>query len=400
MTAHLLLAPDYVFSLSAALLILVLLLGFFVGEFVCTTIVPIRRQSYHRIETLEAHSHNRRFKHRLHMSILFIGTVSVLGSLAYLWIFISHFGSLFGLLSAGWLIREEMGSGAISVPLTVRAFALLSYSGVSLALVYWIRYGLRPFLALPFLSVLIMGTAQAARAGTFMVLISIVVGSYWRDRSTAKIGIGQRFIKRAIYFFLVILVIFIIGLMYREQSSSLDIDHLQQLLTFRSYSVGALSAFSVFLDQHNFASDLTWGRYSFASFFELVGLHKFTSFGYYDEYLPISTSTNDYTNVYTIFRSLIEDFGILGALFFMLSVGAGTRLAYAKAINGGPGALAFVCGMYAMFVYSPIAPMTQHNSIVVSWIFPPFILWLMQSRRLSVHRRGLEIDESTRRTAV
>lgn len=382
MTAHLLFAPDYLFSQSAALLILVLLLAFFIGEFVCSKAFPIRLQGSHEIEVSLEHPDNKiLFEYRLRMSILFIGALSFFGSLAYLRIFIDHFGSLFNLLSAGWLIREEMASGAINVPLIVRAFALLGYSGISLALVYWIRYGMRPLIVLPFLGVLIMGIAQAARAGTFMLLITIIVGSYWRDRSAGKTNIGLRFIRRMFFFLLIILAIFILGLMLREQNFSLDIDGLSQLKSFRIYAIGAISSFSVFLDQHNFDSDLTWGRYSFASFFELVGLYEFDSFGYYDEYLHISTSTNDYTNVYTIFRSLIEDFGILGALFYMLSLGVATRFAYTKAINGSLGALAFILGIYTMFVYSPIAPMTQHNSIVVSWILPPLILWFLRIRR-------------------
>jgi oligosaccharide repeat unit polymerase len=169
--------------------------------------------------------------------------------------------------------------------------------------------------------------------------------------------------------------------MFREQQFSFDSDQFSHLKSFRIYAVGAISSFSAFLDKYDSGTPLTWGRYSFASFAQMIGLHQFGSFGFYDDYLDISQTSNDYTNVYTIFRSLIEDFGIKGSILYMLTLGIITRMAYSCAVEGSLPALSFILGIYAMFVYSPIAPLTQHNSIIISWILPAFILSIITKNK-------------------
>lgn len=380
--SHYLLAPDYIFSYEAAFLILTLLLIFFIGDYIGSLIKIIKKP----IELLPVNSNEKTIEHiilekKIRKTVVFFSFLSLAGAFIYLNIFINHFGSLNNLLSSGWLIREEMAMNAISVPLVVRAVALLGYSAVILAMVYWVRFGIKPFIALPFLGIIIMGVAQAARAGTFMLIIIVFVTSYWRDIYMGQKNIGIRLIKRIFIFTFLLLFIFILGLMYREQSFKFNSDEFSQLKNFRIYAVGALSSFSVFLDNYDMNSSLTFGRYTFASLFQLFDLYEFESFGYYVDYLYISRTSDDSTNVYTIFRSAIEDFGFLGSALYMLILGFFSRLAYSKAMKGNLAALSFLIGIYTMFIYAPIAPMTQHNSIIVSWIFPSLILSAIIRRR-------------------
>lgn len=377
-TAHLILAPDYIFTLVSSVLITTFLFVFFIGEYLGSKINPFRKKTIISQELLFSIERKRKLETQLRKITIGISLVSLAGASIYFLIFVNHFGSISGLLSAGWLIREEMAIGAISVPLYVRSTALLSYSAILLSMVYWVRFGPRFFIILPFLSIFIMGIAQAARAGTFMIIIIIFISSCWRDLSTYQKYIGLIILKRIFLFTVFILLIFVAGLMFREQSFYFSIDDFSKLLSFRLYALGAISSFSSFLDQHDFSAPLTWGRYSFASFFQLLGLYDFDSFGYYDDYLYISNTSNESTNIYTIFRSLIEDFGILGSFILMFLLGLISRIAFNSAIKGNLAALSFVISMYTMFVYSPIAPMTQHNSIIISWILPPIILFLLK----------------------
>ena len=94
-----------------------------------------------------------------------------------------------------------------------------------------------------------------------------------------------------------------------------------------SYTLGQLYAFSDFFsytigDASNspFKDDYySLGAYTFASIFDMLGVGKDFPPGMYDEsgsYLEIFQ-----TNIFTFFRGLIYDFGILGSLLFMFVFG-------------------------------------------------------------------------------
>jgi len=390
--AHLLLAPDYKFSYEAGLVIDILIFAFFSGELIVNILTRNYFKNinkYVRTEQL----YDNKFKKRLKLTIIILGSISIIGSLLYFYIFYRHFGSFTNLFTAGWLIREEIGAGLISVPFAIRFITLIAYSVVLLSLVYWIRYGFKFFIMMPFVSILIMGITQAARAGTFMMLIIIFVASCWKDIFNGLRNVGFRFTKRVLFFSFIILSIFIVGLMYREQNFTLDLIDNRQLKVFRIYAFGAISGFSEFIEAYNFESSLTLGLYSFSSLFELLGIQKL-AFGFYDEYLFISNANDDYTNVYTIFRSLIEDFGIIGSIFYMFTLGCILAFYFKLAIKKNLPAIAFICIMYTLLVYSVIAPLTQHNSLLLSFIMPPLIISIITSKYKSKvnHKLIVNID--------
>jgi oligosaccharide repeat unit polymerase len=255
----------------------------------------------------------------------------------------------------------------------VRGLSLIAYTGVILALVYYVLYGFRLTLAIPFIAILIMGVAQAARAGTFILLLMILAATFWRDIYEKKKNLFFSLLTRLGVVVLVILVIFIFGLMLREQNFQFSFDDSEKFRFFKIYAVGALSSFSVFFDGYDFGNDLTYGRYTFASLFQMLGWHQFESFGFYDEYLVISDN-GDYTNIYTILRSLVEDFGLIFTILISLILGGVLDVIYNCAIRRKLEYLAIIIGIYGYILYSPLAPLTQHNSIVVSWILSPLIL--------------------------
>ncbi len=65
----------------------------------------------------------------------------------------------------------------------------------------------------------------------------------------------------------------------------------------------------------------------------------------------------------------------------MAILGAVCAALYRKAITGSLAALSCLIGLSAMCVFSAIAPMTQHNSIVAGWIIPPLVIryWLLKA---------------------
>jgi oligosaccharide repeat unit polymerase len=373
------LAPDMIFSLEAGLLVFSLIVSFCIGEYV--ELFPSRTRRIRKMDSsaFRYASEDRVFQKRLERVIWTTGAISVAGSILYLFIFIRHFGSFVGLLTAGWAIREEIGTGAISVPLSVRMLFLLAYPVISLALVHWVLFGFRWFLFLPFLAILIFGATQAARAAIFIVIIWVFLANLWKDMVKRGCISAASIAKRIVLYPVLVLMIFIMGLMYREQSIGTMEDYSRYLHVFNVYTFGGISALSAFLDSYKNSMEMTLGLYSFSSFFELLGIKKL-SFGFYDEYLVISRLYGDTTNVYTMFRPLIEDFGLAGSHIYMLLLGAISSKIYAMTLRGSLPALASITALYTLLVYSPIAPFTQHTSLLLCLIIPAVLIKATQFR--------------------
>lgn len=380
--AHMLLAPDFKFSFATGLMIDLLIISFFSGEFVVVSTWHNNRKfkvgSY--CSVVQKAEYRNKLEKKLSGAIILLSCISFIGALLYLYIFYNYFGSFIKLFTAGWLIREDMAEGLIMVPFFIRAMALTAYSALVLSLCYWIYFDFKWILTLPFISMLLMGVTQAARAGTFMMLIIIFIAAFWRDKLNGGSNIGFRLFKRVVKFTSLFLLVFALGLAYREQNFDQDFFGDQQLDTYKSYAFGAISAFSVFLDKYSLDADLTYGLYSFSSLFELLDIKKLPT-GFYDEYLLISSVSNERTNVFTLFRSLIDDFGILGSIVYMFLMGAIFSYAFIRVIRGDIAALGFILMAYTMIVYSVIAPLTQHNTILLAFVMPSLVLYVITKNK-------------------
>jgi hypothetical protein len=71
---------------------------------------------------------------------------------------------------------------------------------------------------------------------------------------------------------------------------------------------------------------LTFGYYSFKPIFDMFGGTKVFPPGYYLD----SYNYHDYitTNLFTYYRALIQDFGLLGSCFFIFFIGIGIHYSY------------------------------------------------------------------------
>ncbi len=122
-----------------------------------------------------------------------------------------------------------------------------------------------------------------------------------------------------------IVVSFLSRGLYESDDSSFVVDRL--LAYMASYSSGHLYGFS------DWFSDLlrsrsvnyyapyqhSYGFYTFMPVFKLLGSEKTVPLGIFDEYLTYGDTLS--TNIYTIFRGLIMDFGVIGSVVYMLVTG-------------------------------------------------------------------------------
>src|SRR6185503_3626103 len=106
-----------------------------------------------------------------------------------------------------------------------------------------------------------------------------------------------------------------------------------------------IAAFGIWFDRVGFhASGLLLGGRTFRRPFEIIGI----SFELPPEIDVGFTSSN----IYTVFRDLLEDFGSVGALLVVFGVGALARKVYAATSRGEPGAVPWLTLVYALAITS------------------------------------------------
>lgn len=125
--------------------------------------------------------------------------------------------------------------------------------------------------------------------------------------------------------------------------------------------------------------NLLLGRMSFASLYSLIGVAEKKA-GLYSESVVVAGFHQ--TNIYTMFRGLIMDFGILGSciLFFFLGYLI-TKLREEVRTNPQKQHYIFFVGLfYSVVFWSHIASLLNYNSIVVAVLVASALVWLQINR--------------------
>ena len=235
-----------------------------------------------------------------------------------------------------------------------------------------------------------MGITQAGRAGFMMLIFQIFIATYWREiyNNIIKKVTPHNFFRTPEYILatsslkLVIFIslIFIGGDMLRSQNFTFNDDILLQgISSFKSYLFGGIAGFTSYIKDYKF-NEFGFGRFTFSSLFELLGIHKNTP-GIYTDYLQISNiDLSLETNIFTAFRQLIDDFGIIGSILFMFFFGSMSYYFFRKAIRGDVASIAFLIVFYSFIFHTPLLAITVHTSVLISTILPFLIIKLLLKR--------------------
>jgi oligosaccharide repeat unit polymerase len=267
-------------------------------------------------------------------------------------------------------------SGEISVPISSRIGVLIAYPAVVLALSYYFLYGWRWWLLLPFVGVMIFGVAQAGRAGIVIVLLQLGMTIVLRDVTARRRRMAQIVRRVSLFVLLPVLIVSLGGQLLREGTLS-DADtmpfRIEKLV--RDYGFGGVSAFAFFIDHSVEWFSFSGGRYSFASLFGALGIAEQAP-GVYTEYVPIAPD-GDAVNIFTAYRSFIDDFTIIGAAAFYVVSGVITGYCYQRFVGGSGALIAFLVPALSWLAFSPWYSLTYFNSFLASLICPYFLLQLL-----------------------
>lgn len=151
-----------------------------------------------------------------------------------------------------------------------------------------------------------------------------------------------------------------------SQSFVLDI-HEQKL---SNYMLAPPAAFADWYG-HADVSSAEWGARTFAGEFDLLHLRRRIIGRYLEKANILGTES---TNVYTIFRDLIEDFTGFGAALLGACVGGLAGWIYSAGFRDERKALFWLSAFYAVFLFSPIGSLFSFNGAGLAWLVGWFAL--------------------------
>jgi oligosaccharide repeat unit polymerase len=365
-------AADMYSSTTATLIIFLISAFFILGEITGT--VLLAENSYRLINKEAVIGRNNlnsdQYKTRVAVIIKCLGILAVIGTYKYI-VALGIFDS--GDISSSILrigaIREKIFTDEIYVSFFDRIGFLLSYTGVVLSIFYWYFFGWRWWLLIPSAAVLGLGMAQAGRAGIIIVILQWILALYIKAKTTGD----NRLRSKIIFMGTLIFIIFVFIQVFREGLDNFNSESLTRTISsLRGYFFGGVSAFAFYIDNIFDVNSISYGRYSFSSLFSFLGIYEQEP-GIYDFYAAIS-DYGEATNIYTAYRSFIDDFSLLGAVAFYAISGFILSIFAQLFVRGYNLHLAILVPAMSWIICSPMVSLTYFNSFLLSIICPYIIL--------------------------
>jgi len=197
-----------------------------------------------------------------------------------------------------------------------------------------------------------------------------------REVAVHRRRLAQVVRRLSLYVLLPIIIVALAGQLLREGAlAEPDTVPVRVETLIRSYGFGGVSAFAFFIDHSVEWFSFTGGRYSFASLFGALGLAEQAP-GVYTEYVPI-TPDGDTVNIFTAYRSFIDDFTIVGAAALYVVAGVVAGYGYQRFLGGSVLLISFLIPLLSWLAFSPWYSLTYFNSFLASLVGPYLVLRLL-----------------------
>ena len=286
-------------------------------------------------------------------------------------IFSAH--SLAQLATMPGIARLRLFEGDLQIPAYGKIGFLLAYCSAVLALVYYFLYRWRWWLIFPMLIVVLMGMIQAGRAGILVVILQLIITVYLRTLLMKRRG-PLKALSRSLGMPVLLLVgVFIGGSLLRQGFSSTQSSTIWKIVySFRAYLFGGVSAFSFWIQNMYDWGTPALGKFSFSSLFGVLHLAVVAP-NVYDYFAPVAKN-GDSSNLYTAYRSFIEDFTLFGSCFFYFVAGISISMLMQRYLKGRRSLIAMLIPLLSWVAFSPMYSLTCFNSFLLSLIAPYLIV--------------------------
>jgi oligosaccharide repeat unit polymerase len=145
-----------------------------------------------------------------------------------------------------------------------------------------------------------------------------------------------------------------------------------------AYMFGTPAAFAEWWNVNSGISGAQWGARTFAGEFDLLRIRTRT-IGAYTGMTNVVMGAEE-TNVYTIFRGLIEDFTPFGALLISACIGGLASWAFVTSSRSARGALFWLSAFYATFLFSPMFSLFSFNGVLLAWLVAGIVIFIAGPR--------------------
>lgn len=240
---------------------------------------------------------------------------------------------------------------------------------------------------LSLLPAILVMLVEAAK-GTFFLVLAFFLGGILSSKiSQADLRFFEgRVIFKLFLWSTLLLPIVVFSFMARGIDHTEDVYIILGALEryFVSYTSGHLYAFSDWFSNLTCAlSDIHYddefgagGFYTFMAIFKMFGSSRYVPPGVYEEYFSFEDILT--SNIYTMFRGLIVDFGVVGSIVFMLAFGLFSHLIFFSQLTVRRPYLstAFFPHLIGFFYTSFIISLLIWNSIYASFFAVAFILFV------------------------
>lgn len=231
----------------------------------------------------------------------------------------------------------------------------------------------------PFLPAILLTLVQTTRSVTLFQIV-FWLSAYWGMRIYIDEPGRPFFTKKFILLVPVIGSTAFLGFsMVLLARHGLTLDSLAPIIwpRFRADFIGHLVAFGEWFKSEKYAElSPSFGAITFGGIFEVLGIRK-RALGMYEDVVDIGVEefATD-TNIYTVFRGLIEDFTLPGTLAMLFLIGFAAGYGYRMVVKRAIGGLPLLVSFYWFALWSPIAAVTSYNTLIVAYLIFAAYLWL------------------------
>lgn len=227
---------------------------------------------------------------------------------------------------------------------------------------------LLPLLALlpPLLCTFITGARSA-----FLIGLTCWLGGYLAVlnlRGASRIITARRVLWTGTLAASLFSTFFFVDYIRGSHSQNADVAGLIDKKHLYDYVFGSPAAFSKWFESDDHA--VTGGAMTFPTVFEAVGARP-RYLGLYDKEVVVISGY--FTNVYTLFRGLIQDFTLSGAIIICLLFGFWSGSAYRRRSI-------WLSIFYATLLYSPIVCLFIYNGTILAWALLGYCIYRARPR--------------------
>lgn len=371
LSATAVLAPDYYFSGSAYLLLLLFEMTTIGGAVVGVLLSKRTRGPRKGIVLVGA---------RVVIWVSFVmglvSTIFIIGSKGLAVSALLNLDALFEVSREFSLARYE---DQYRMPIFSRLTQMLVFFSAAVAGLQFVldRRSMRGYeFFLPIVPLILIAILLTTRAsvifGTIFWISGYGAGRLWESAALRSPLFGLRGLLAACLGLLAFSVLFV-ALQFMRGGIT-DINRLPEVLAhLRKWPFGSFAGFSVWFDQVPGNPAVSYGYYTFTGLFDLLGIRDRET-GLYLDYVDVGGGA--FGNIYTVFRGLIEDFTIAGACAALFMVGLASSLAISLVMARKVLGVWLLVAIYPIVVFSPIVSFYSFfghvMAVIVLWMYLRF----------------------------